>query len=78
MDGLFLHQALPDVNLQDRSGDTNLILASKYGHTSIVDLLLRRHADLDTRGKESKTALYNAVEKNHTEVARLLSGWRRS
>ena len=37
-----------------------------------MDLLLRRHADLDTRGKESKTALYNAVEKNHTEVARLL------
>ena len=37
------------VNLQDRGGDTNLILASKGGHKAIVEALLKRYADVDTR-----------------------------
>ena len=49
-----------------------MIIASKAGHTNIVDLLLRRYADLDVKGKENKTALYNAVEKDHVDVVKLL------
>ena len=37
------------VNHQDRGGDTNLILASKGGHKAIVEALLKRYADVDTR-----------------------------
>ena len=33
----------------DRGGDTNLILACKGGHKPMVEALLKRYADVDTR-----------------------------
>ena len=57
---------------QDRNGDTNLIHAAKAGHKAIVDLLLKKHADVNMTGKERKTALYWAVEKNHVAVVKAL------
>ena len=35
-------------------------------------MLLRKYSDVDVRGKEGKTALHNAVEKNHMDVVKLL------
>jgi ankyrin repeat protein len=35
--------------LQDRAGDTNLIIASKAGHKTIVEALIKRYADVDTK-----------------------------
>jgi ankyrin repeat protein len=34
---------------QDRAGDTNLIIASKAGHKTIVEALIKRYADVDTK-----------------------------
>ena len=33
---------------------------------------IRRYADVDTKGREGKTGLYWAVEKNHASLVRLL------
>ena len=41
------------INLPDRNGDTNLIHASKAGHFSIVDALIRKYADIDLPGAVS-------------------------
>ena len=38
------------------SGDTNLIHAAKGGHRGIVEALIKRHADVDIRGKDSKVS----------------------
>ena len=35
--------------MQDRAGDTNLIIASKAGHKTIVEALIKRYADVDTK-----------------------------
>ena len=40
---------ISDYPRQDRGGDTNLILACKGGHKAIVEALLKRYADVDTR-----------------------------
>ena len=37
------------LNIQDRGGDTNLILACKGGHKAIVEALLKKYADVNTR-----------------------------
>ena len=33
----------------EKAGDTNLIIAAKAGHKTIVDALIKRYADLDTK-----------------------------
>ena len=43
------------VNLQDKAGDTNLIFASRGGHKQIVEALIKKYADVDTRGKDGKS-----------------------
>ena len=57
---------------QDRAGDTNLIHASKGGHKSIVEALIRKYADVDIRGKDNKTCLHWAIDKNHVPIVRIL------
>ncbi len=59
-------------NLQDRSGDTNLIYASKGGHRAIVDALIKKYADVDIRGKDGKTCLHWAIDRNHATIVRSL------
>ena len=44
--------------IQDRGGDTNLILACKGGHKAIVEALLKRYADVDTKVKRMFTMHY--------------------
>ena len=39
------------INVQDRSGDTNLIHAVKGGHRGVVESLLKKYADVDIAGK---------------------------
>lgn len=57
---------------QDRAGDTNLILAVKGGHRNVVEALLKKYADIDTPGKDKKTAIYTSVEKGHGPIVKLL------
>eukprot|EP00644_Phytophthora_capsici_P006721 jgi/Phyca11/103817/e_gw1.8.623.1 len=54
-------------------GSTALLLGSRYGHTAVVDLLLKREADytlLD--GTTDTSALLSACEHGHEECALLL------
>ncbi|HLA50394.1 MAG TPA: ankyrin repeat domain-containing protein, partial [Thermodesulfovibrionia bacterium] len=57
------------------NGITPLIMASKYGHTDIVKILLDKGADVNAKmlflGK-SETPLSNAEKEGHTEIVKLL------
>jgi uncharacterized protein len=53
--------------------NTALHVASRNGHTEIVEMLLEKGADVNAKTNEGITALIRASEKGHTEtVARLL------
>jgi ankyrin repeat protein len=78
---LFIEAGI-DVNAKDFGGRTGLYLASMYGHTEIVKLLLDKGADANlpkqafeghTDGEyDGHTALYVACKRGHTEVVKLL------
>lgn len=38
----------------------------------MVEALLKKYADVDTPGKDKKTALYTAVEKGNASLVKLL------
>ena len=48
-----MHEAR-DSNIPEQEGDTPLILASEYGHTEIVALLLEKGAEKDAVNKVSE------------------------
>jgi len=57
--------------------DTLLINAALYGHVEIVKYLLECGADFNLKGfsledYSSHTALYYAIQRNHTEIVKLL------
>ena len=45
---IFINNLLND-EWPEKAGDTNLIIAAKAGHKTIVDALIKRYADLDTK-----------------------------
>ena len=57
---LLLAKAI-DVNMIDDDGNTPLIVASDYGHTKIVKLLLNNDADPNIENKKGWTAVDFAV-----------------
>ncbi|OUM63784.1 hypothetical protein PIROE2DRAFT_20631 [Piromyces sp. E2] len=67
--GLGLHI---NVNIKNHGGDTPLILASKYGHESIVGKLLNRNAAVDRQNKKYDTALSLASANGFDRVVELL------
>jgi len=44
----------------------------KGGHRGIVEALLKKYVDIDTAGKDRRTAVYTAVEKGNNAVVKLL------
>merc|ERR1719447_2505675 len=72
------------VNLQDRAGDTNLIMASKSGHktciywaveknhTSVVKSLLSAGADFELASSDGNTPLLRAVKNRNLENVQML------
>ncbi len=61
-----------DINEKNRDGQTPLLVALSYGHTSIVKLLIDEGADINAMDKSEKTALHLAAFKGNTEAIELL------
>jgi ankyrin repeat protein len=70
-----------DVNRQQKSGMTPLMLAANYGHDRIVSLLLKKGVDMTTKASGGrafgKTALDLSKENNHTKVSGCIEGFRK-
>lgn len=49
-----------------------VIFLGKGGHKSIVEALIKKYADVDIKGKDNKTCLHWAIDKNHTAIVKLL------
>lgn len=63
-----------NINEQDDDGNNALILASYFGHTQIVKLLLQdpKKININLRNKLSSSALFAAACQNHEDALRLL------
>ncbi len=60
------------VNLQDKDGDTALIVAALRGNMEILLLLKKQGADFNIQNKTGKTALMYGVYGKHSEIVRYL------
>ena len=60
------------VNMQNKNGQTALILASRSGNSGKVGLLLKKGGDSTIVDFDKKTALNYAKDFQHTDVIRLL------
>jgi len=61
-----------DLNVRDNYGDTPLHDAAKFGHETIVRLLLEGGADRSVKNKEGKDPLAVALEHEKAKVVELL------
>lgn len=55
-----------------KSGDTPLILASRYGHASLVSFLIDNGGIIEHRNNDGKTALHDAAQGGHLECVNVL------
>ncbi|EJP62289.1 Ankyrin repeat-containing protein [Beauveria bassiana ARSEF 2860] len=61
-----------DIDVKDTLGRTSLILASKNGHETAVELLLAAGADVQAVDGQGQTPLSWAAKSGHERVAKLL------
>ncbi len=61
-----------DLDIADNAGNTPLQIAALQGYVEIVEFLLEKHCEVNTRNIEKDTPLIDAVENGHIEVVRLL------
>nr|CAG8530239.1 2808_t:CDS:2 [Entrophospora candida] len=60
------------VDLEDQTGETALLKASYNGHTSVVDYLLQKDANVSQKDNDGWTALHNASAQGHYYIVRYL------
>ena len=63
----FSHQA-------NSMGWTALLLASRYGHVNVVNLLIQNQADVNAENKLAANALTLATRGGHLQVCKLKEG----
>jgi ankyrin repeat protein len=61
-----------DVNIQDNSGKTALMIAVKNKNMEIIKLLLKKHADIKAKDNKGRTVLIIASDKDNEEIVELL------
>lgn len=61
-----------DPNVQDRKGDTPLMLAARSGFVEGIDVLLRVGARVDQTNRAGETALIGAVQQRQAAAVRRL------
>ena len=60
------------INSKDQHGQTGLMVASIYGHTEVVRLLVEQGAELNHTAKFNLSALMLAVINRHAEIVSIL------
>eukprot|EP00929_Paragymnodinium_shiwhaense_P094637 TRINITY_DN55343_c0_g1_i2.p1 TRINITY_DN55343_c0_g1~~TRINITY_DN55343_c0_g1_i2.p1 ORF type:complete len:225 (+),score=29.40 TRINITY_DN55343_c0_g1_i2:245-919(+) len=61
-----------DAKVKTKGNNTALNFAARGNHTSVLQLLLSRHADVDARNDFSETSLMNAANRANLEACRVL------
>lgn len=61
-----------DLNVPDNAGNTPLQIASLEGSAEIVDFLINRGCEIETKNIDKDTPLIDAVENGHLDVVRRL------
>ena len=61
-----------NVNIQDKNGQTALIIASEKGSAEIIKLLVKSCANLNTQNRHGYTALMIADEKGYSDIVTFL------
>lgn len=61
-----------DLNIADNAGNTPIQIAALQGYVEIVEYLVDKNCELNTRNIEKDTPLIDAVENGHVEVVKLL------
>jgi hypothetical protein len=64
-----------NVNARDENDSSALIIASRYGHSKIVQLLLAHRANLNIVDASGKTAFGWALQNGHTDIVDLLRAY---
>jgi len=44
----------------------------KGGHKAIVEALIKKYADVDVKGKDGKSCLHWAIDKNHASIVKII------
>ena len=66
-------RSLPDLNIQDLTGDTPLHLASKSGHHGIVDLLISNGANPRLANVRGYNCMHLATLGDHEKVIKVIA-----
>jgi ankyrin repeat protein len=61
-----------DVNIQNNSGDTALIMAAYSGHYTNIEVLINNKANLNLKNNNGNTALQIAKDNGHMNCVELL------
>ena len=60
-----------DIECCDKDNYTPLLMAASSGHTAVVELLLKRRANLKAKDTQEKTAIYLAAEENSIDTLKV-------
>ncbi|MGL9717228.1 MAG: ankyrin repeat domain-containing protein [Wolbachia sp.] len=61
-----------DIDIGDQSGTTPLHIASKYGHTDLINILLKCGADVNKLNELRSSPLHQAADCNNAQAVKLL------
>ncbi|KAI0889650.1 ankyrin repeat-containing domain protein [Annulohypoxylon maeteangense] len=67
----FLNYAI-DIDMRGDNGQTPLLVATKYGQSSAIRLLIRRGADIEARDGNENTPLLLASKQGYIEIMQVL------
>ena len=69
---LVLKEIKANVKIQDHDSGTFLLYASRYGHTEIVEILIKKGVNVNFKNNERNTALMYASRKGYTKIVEAL------
>lgn len=67
-----LIEAQADINIQDNSGTTPLILAASLGQTEMAKKLIKAKAEINLQDQNGKTALISAAQEGYSDIVKAL------